>query len=125
MAPDQRDFTNPSATIRSCVTSRRLVAMSAITGAEISRGFYREVVGPLVRAEFPGLRHAAGRWGSGSDVLGLDDEASRDHDWGCRLVLLVDCPDAAALPELDRVLADRLPERFAGFPVRFPVTGCW
>lgn len=31
-------------------------------------------------------------WGTGSEVLGLDDAVSRDHDWGLRLQLFV--PDA-------------------------------
>lgn len=96
--------------------------MPPTTGAELSERFYRELVGPLVRAEFPELRHAAGRWGSGSDVLGLDDATSRDHDWGCRLTLLVDDAHAAVVPELDRRLEERLPDRFAGFPVRFAMT---
>src|SRR4051794_12492253 len=76
--------------------SGRLGVMPSTTGAELSERLYRELVEPLVRREFPGLRHAAGRWGPGSDVLGLDDATSRDHDWGCRLTLLVDDADAAA-----------------------------
>lgn len=39
--------------------------------------------------------HAAGRLGSGSDVLGLDDDMSRDHDWGLRLTVLVEDGDTA------------------------------
>lgn len=52
-------------------------------------------------------------------MLGFDDDVSRDHDWGLRLNLLVPrhrADEVAA--ELDRVL----PERFAGYPTRFPTT---
>jgi hypothetical protein len=70
----------------------------------------------------PGLRYAAGRLGSGSDVLGFDDEMSRDHDWGCRLTLLVDGPDRDAVPQISGLLERELPESYRGFPVRFPVT---
>ncbi|ACQ79627.1 conserved hypothetical protein [Beutenbergia cavernae DSM 12333] len=91
-------------------------------GSELARRFHDDVVGPLVGTRFPGLRYAAGRWGSGSDVLGLDDAQSRDHDWGARLALVVDDADAAALPALDAALADGLPETFLGRPVRFPTT---
>jgi len=62
-------------------------------GAELSRGFHAEIVAPILAGSLPGLRYAAGRLGTGSDVLGLDDAVSRDHDWGCRLTLLVDATD--------------------------------
>jgi hypothetical protein len=92
------------------------------TGREFGRAFHAAVVQPLLAQEMPGLRYAAARLGSGSDVLGLDDAMSRDHDWGCRLTLLVDEADRAAIPRLDGVFAARLPERFHGLPTRFMMT---
>ena len=70
----------------------------------------------------PGLGYAAARLGSGSDVLGLDDEMSRDHDWGCRLTLLVDENARDQVPRISRMLEESLPEQFGQFPVRFAVT---
>jgi hypothetical protein len=86
----------------------------------LARAYYDDVVGPLLVAKWPDLRHAAGRLGSGSDVLGLDDATSRDHDWGLRLTLLVDekCRD-----KVDAYLAAELPDLYAGLPTRFPFTG--
>jgi len=55
-------------------------------------------------------------------VLGLDDVMSRDHDWGCRLTLLVDGPDRGAVPQISGLLERELPESYQGCPVRFPVT---
>ena len=55
-------------------------------------------------------------------MLGLDDEMSRDHDWGCRLTLLVDEDARDQVPRISRMLEAELPERFGEFPVRFPVT---
>ena len=68
-----------------------------LRGAELARGFFASVVEPLLSRAVPGLRYAAARLGSGSDVLGLDDEMSRDHDWGCRLTLLAWYP-----PDVER-----------------------
>src|SRR6266545_2775135 len=93
-----------------------------LSGIELSAAFHRAAVGPLLRQELPGLRYAAARLGSGSDVLGLDDAMSRDHDWGCRLTVLVDEADRAAVPLVYDLLAGRLPERFGGLPVRFATT---
>jgi len=91
-------------------------------GAELARAFFSDVVEPLLIQTVPGLPYAAGRLGSGSDVLGLDDAMSRDHDWGCRLTLLVDEDDRDQVARIDRMLEERLPDRFGEFPVRFPVT---
>ena len=94
----------------------------SLRGAELARAFFTEAVAPLLDRAMPGLGYAAGRLGSGSDVLGLDDARSRDHDWGCRLTLLVDAEAGDQVPRIRRLLEDELPERFRGFPVRFPVT---
>jgi hypothetical protein len=93
-----------------------------LPGAEVSLGFFTEGVEPLLSQAVPGLQYAAGRLGSGSDVLGLDDAVSRDHDWGCRLTLLVDEGARGQVPRVRRILEEMLPERFGGLPVRFPVT---
>ena len=93
-----------------------------LRGGELARVFHAEVVGPLLTHAMPRLRYAAGRLGSGSDVLGLDDAMSRDHDWGCRLTLLVDEADRAAVPQVSQLLERELPRSYRGFPVRFPVT---
>jgi uncharacterized protein DUF4037 len=98
------------------------VSDSGLRGAELARAFFTDAVSPLLSRAVPGLGYAAARLGSGSDVLGLDDARSRDHDWGCRLTLLVDADDRDQVPRVRRLLEDELPERFGGFPVRFPVT---
>ena len=90
-----------------------------LNGAELSRSYFTEVVEPLVRGRWPGMPCAAARLGSGSDVLGLDDAMSRDHDWGLRLNLLV---PAEAVADVDDHLAARLPDSFEGQPTRFATT---
>jgi hypothetical protein len=90
-----------------------------VSGAALARLYYDEVVRPTVDARWPGLPHAAGRLGSGSEVLGFDDDVSRDHDWGLRLNLLV---PPEAVEQVDAHLGAALPESFHGHPVRFPTT---
>lgn len=96
---------------------------SFIPGLELSRRFYQEAVRPVLAQQLPDLRYAAGRIGSGSDVLGFDTEMSTDHDWGPMVELFL--PDEEAIRADDlRVMLDRqLPESFAGYPVRFVSAG--
>ncbi|MEN0130860.1 MAG: DUF4037 domain-containing protein, partial [Brevundimonas sp.] len=89
--------------------------------------YYEAVVRPELERRWPGLSHAAGRLGAGSDVLGFDDEVSRDHDWGLRLTIVLDTADSsgAATPTPAQVvdaLEESLPDEFGGHPTRFATT---
>lgn len=90
-----------------------------LSGTDLARGYYTDVVAPLLDSRWPGLPHSAGRLGSGSDVLGLDDEMSRDHDFGLRLTLLV---TADVVEPIRAHLASRLPSEYRGHPTRFVTT---
>jgi len=90
-----------------------------MNGTDLAHRYYEELVAPLLAARWPGLPHAAGRLGSGSDVLGLDDPMSRDHDWGLRLTLLV---DRTVTRPVEDHLEHVLPATFEGWPTRFATT---
>jgi hypothetical protein len=93
--------------------------MAFIHGIELARRFYTEAVQPLLQREFPGLPHAAALIGPGSEVLGFDTARSTDHDWGPRVQLFLSPGDDP--PQLRDVLANRLPDSFAGWPRVRPV----
>jgi hypothetical protein len=88
-----------------------------LKGLELSRRFFFEAVQPILDQRFPDLQYAAALIGYGSEVLGFDDEMSQDHEWGPRVQLFTDQLDRA--PEIERTLAEDLPETFAGFPTNF------
>lgn len=90
-------------------------------GIELSRAFFADLVQPILNSYLPERSYAAGRLGAGSDALGLDDEISRDHDWGLRLSVFVAEEDLVS--RIKRALDEELPTTFRGFPVRFPFTG--
>lgn len=89
-------------------------------GISLTRAYWNQVVRRLLDVELPLVPRAAARIGSGSDVLGLDDATSRDHDWGLRLQLLV---PAAERSRVEEVLIRGLPAEFAGNPTRIKFTG--
>lgn len=71
--------------------------MAEVNGIELARDFFtshveRIVVEALHRLADETLRSApfsAGLVGPGSEVLGMDDATSRDHDWGPRCIIFV------------------------------------
>jgi Domain of unknown function (DUF4037) len=89
------------------------------SGVTLARHYYHDVVAPLLAIRWPSLPHAAARLGSGSDVLGLDDDTSRDHDWGLRLTLLV---PSASVDDVTEHLEKTLPDTYANLPTRFATT---
>ena len=85
-------------------------------GIGLARSYWVQMVRPLLDLELPSVPRIAARIGSGSDVLGLDDDMSRDHDWGLRLQLLV---PSTARSRVEDVLTRHLPAEFAGHPTRY------
>jgi len=86
-------------------------------GLEIAREFFFSWGRPFLTAQFPHLadRIAAGRI-SGSDVLGGDDEISRDHDWGPQFDLFLAADDYAAFGEpLARAINEAAPNPWTGY----------
>src|SRR3954463_11098694 len=68
-----------------------------ISGIELCRRFYGEVVGPQLT-----VPHSAALIGRGSEVLGFDDEMSADHNCEARVVLLVEDPGAVSVVVPDK-----------------------
>ncbi|MET4923899.1 DUF4037 domain-containing protein [Streptomyces sp. PSRA5] len=91
-----------------------------IPGLGLSRILYEEAVRPILDSAYPGLRYAAARVGSGSEVLGFDSARSADHEWGPRLNLFLTPGEAAEHgADLRRLLAVRLPKHVRGWPTHF------
>ncbi|WP_328884883.1 DUF4037 domain-containing protein [Streptomyces sp. NBC_00316] len=89
-------------------------------GIELSRALFEGAVRPILEDVFPGLRYAAARVGSGSEVLGFDTPRSADHEWGPRLELFLTAEDHARYDAgIHRVLAERLPKQVHGWPTHF------
>ena len=91
-----------------------------IPGLELARQYYAEVVGPLLDQSFPGVPYSAALIGGGSDVLGLDSPRSTDHNWGPRLQVFLAPGHADLAADVRRLMADRLPATFRGWPTAFP-----
>ena len=93
-------------------------------GRELAEKYFVEVISGLIDNNFPMLRnkYAAGLIGYGSDVLGHDDEISRDHEWGPRCIIWLndnDYNDYSTV--LDQHFKEFLPSNFLGFSTKFKV----
>ena len=93
---------------------------STIVGATISRDFIELILLPLLKESLPDDfdRLAVAIVGTGSDVLGLDDEISRDHHWGPRANVLYLRKDAGRMRKsLSALFSEKLPRRFREFEI--------
>jgi len=98
--------------------------MNFIPSLELSRMLFTEQIRPTLEKEFPGLEYAAATLGMCSEVLGLDDEVSLDHEWGPRVTLFLNEQDKARLAqEIHQVMQGALPESFKGFPMMWRKPG--
>lgn len=91
-----------------------------VPGLELSRGFFADLVEPLLAQGFPDLRYTAALIGDGSEVLGYDTMMSTDHHWGPRLMVFLGGTDYELhRAEIHGYLARRLPASYRGFSTNF------
>jgi hypothetical protein len=98
--------------------------MKFIPSLELSQMLYEREIEPLVADKFPDLQYAAATLGMCSEILGLDDEISMDHEWGPRIRLFLSKYDQELYAqEVTSVLRERLPKQFAGFDMMWRQPG--
>jgi hypothetical protein len=91
-----------------------------VPGLILSEGFYHDAVKPILASHYPDLRYSAALIGSGSEVLGFDNEMSRDHHWGPRVMLFLGKNDFKAKKDNIRtVLGNELPPQYRGYSTNF------
>ena len=94
-------------------------------GLELCKSYYYNVGKPELSRRFPEVmsRAAAGLSGQGSDCLGLDDEYSRDHDFGPGFCLWLSDADFEEYGAAMQAAYDALPKEYMGFTRRDTRTG--
>ena len=98
--------------------------MKFIPSLELSRMLYEEQIEPIMEERFPDLGYAAATFGMCSEILGLDDEVSMDHEWGPRIRMFLSEEDHARYSEaVMHVLRESLPPTFKGFDVMWRKPG--
>ena len=88
-------------------------------GLAINKRFYFQIVKPLFEKKYPDLEYACGLLGPGSDVLGLDDLTSRDHNWGLRLLIFLKESDISLKEEISDFFSENLPKTFENLDVNW------
>ena len=84
-----------------------------VSGIDLSREFFHDVVRPLLDEAIPDVPYSAALIGRGSEVLGFDDEMSRDHNWEPRVVLFLRPDDLARWgDDVEAILKRSLPAHY-------------
>jgi hypothetical protein len=92
------------------------MSLSFVTGLELSRRFFEEVIKDIVKKHIAPVKYDAALIGPGSEVLGYDDEISVDHHWGPRLQLFLSEEDYKQYSsQIRSVLSQELPYTFLGY----------
>ncbi|GAA3413189.1 DUF4037 domain-containing protein [Paenibacillus hodogayensis] len=91
--------------------------MVFIQGIELCKRFQFEFVEPIIANHFPNLSYTSALIGPGSEVLGYDTEMSTDHDWGPRVILLLQGNDMYLIKDILQILHINRPQQFYGYPV--------
>lgn len=87
---------------------------SYVSGLELSRRLFVEIIGPALADDHPNLDYSAALLGRGSEVLGYDDAQSADHDRQPRVLTFL--RDGEPVEPVAATVRRAVPERFDGFP---------
>ena len=91
-----------------------------VKALDLGRAFFQEVVRPAMEKTCPQLieKAACGRFGLGSECLGLDDAISQDHHWAPRVdIVLPEKVFQQEAQELFTRVIREFPSEFRGFPI--------
>lgn len=91
-----------------------------MNGLELARYYYETAGKQALERQVPDLvpRLAIGLAGEGSECFGLDDELSRDHDWGPAFCIWMTEEDFVKHGVQVQAVYRGLPDAVAGFSVR-------
>lgn len=94
--------------------------MNIIPGMELSRMLYEEEIKDIMGKRFSDVKYAVATMGMCSEVLGLDDKVSMDHEWGPLIQIFVDEKDKIHHSrKMMRIFREMLPKRFKGFDTKW------
>src|SRR6185295_1325921 len=87
-----------------------------ISGLRLGELFFREIIEPILKNEFPQLKYSAALIGEGSEILGYDTFQSTDHCWGPRAMLFLTESDYKKRhADILKALMTRMPAKFMGY----------
>lgn len=95
--------------------------MNDLKGLDLCRSYYHEIINPLIKnsTSIIGDNYAAALIGWGSDVLGNDDELSRDHEWGPRCIIFLPISLEHYSKDLYNELNSKIPDEYKNYSTRF------
>lgn len=89
-------------------------------GLNLSKQYYEFYGQPMIKKQFPEYekRISCGLIGEGSECLGMDDEISRDHDWGLAFCMWLLDDDFLTIGQELANEYEKLPSTFLGYEKR-------
>ena len=114
---------NYEASLEALRTSER--SERKLKGLDLCREYYEKYGAPMIHEKFPEYedRIAVGLAGEGSECFYLDDEISRDHDFGPSFCMWLDDDTFKEIGEELRKEYEALPSDFKGFKRESSVQG--
>ncbi|MDU1708225.1 MAG: DUF4037 domain-containing protein, partial [Anaerococcus vaginalis] len=88
-----------------------------MNGIELSKKYFNDIAYPLFKNNCPEILDlcSIGLVGEGSECFGLDDEISKDHDFGPEFCMWLKEDDVKIYKDKIEFLLEKLPKEFLGY----------